>query len=107
CVTLTNPPTSESYTLPLHDALPIYCGPSRLPQPVSSPPRPPPTPPMARWQTRRRITPCSRSVPSPPPVAPPGPTWASISRSHSRSEEHTSELQSRENLVCRLLLEKK
>src|SRR5690606_39465937 len=25
---------------------------------------------------------------------------------HSRSEEHTSELQSRENLVCRLLLEK-
>src|SRR5207302_8463410 len=25
----------------------------------------------------------------------------------SRSEEHTSELQSRENLVCRLLLEKK
>src|SRR5690606_17909208 len=27
--------------------------------------------------------------------------------SWSRSEEHTSELQSRENLVCRLLLEKK
>src|SRR5690606_12769472 len=27
--------------------------------------------------------------------------------SHPRSEEHTSELQSRENLVCRLLLEKK
>src|SRR5436309_11903612 len=26
---------------------------------------------------------------------------------HVRSEEHTSELQSRENLVCRLLLEKK
>src|SRR5690606_41918529 len=26
---------------------------------------------------------------------------------HERSEEHTSELQSRENLVCRLLLEKK
>src|SRR5690606_42158492 len=26
---------------------------------------------------------------------------------HARSEEHTSELQSRENLVCRLLLEKK
>jgi len=25
----------------------------------------------------------------------------------TRSEEHTSELQSRENLVCRLLLEKK
>src|SRR5690606_40040114 len=28
-------------------------------------------------------------------------------RGHRRSEEHTSELQSRENLVCRLLLEKK
>src|SRR5690606_1431421 len=28
-------------------------------------------------------------------------------RVHQRSEEHTSELQSRENLVCRLLLEKK
>src|SRR5690606_42029465 len=30
-----------------------------------------------------------------------------ISYEYSRSEEHTSELQSRENLVCRLLLEKK
>src|SRR5688572_31296380 len=29
------------------------------------------------------------------------------SRSSSRSEEHTSELQSQSNLVCRLLLEKK
>src|SRR5690606_40120699 len=28
-------------------------------------------------------------------------------RTSTRSEEHTSELQSRENLVCRLLLEKK
>src|SRR5690606_41461129 len=32
---------------------------------------------------------------------------ASRFRSDARSEEHTSELQSRENLVCRLLLEKK
>src|SRR5690606_41108274 len=30
-----------------------------------------------------------------------------ISLIYGRSEEHTSELQSRENLVCRLLLEKK
>src|SRR5207302_9129329 len=30
-----------------------------------------------------------------------------LSRPVQRSEEHTSELQSRENLVCRLLLEKK
>src|SRR5690606_40860824 len=29
-----------------------------------------------------------------------------ITRLKARSEEHTSELQSRENLVCRLLLEK-
>src|SRR2546427_3814951 len=28
-------------------------------------------------------------------------------RQHGRSEEHTSELQSQSNLVCRLLLEKK
>src|SRR3712207_8738632 len=34
--------------------------------------------------------------------------WTSIpSRTRSRSEEHTSELQSRQYLVCRLLLEKK
>src|SRR3712207_7161310 len=32
--------------------------------------------------------------------------YASV-RSHSRSEEHTSELQSRQYLVCRLLLEQK
>src|SRR5436309_4233248 len=32
---------------------------------------------------------------------------AAGTRAATRSEEHTSELQSRENLVCRLLLEKK
>src|SRR5690606_41573835 len=40
--------------------------------------------------------PRSRWWPRPPPAA-----------GEARSEEHTSELQSRENLVCRLLLEKK
>src|SRR5690606_41552623 len=30
-----------------------------------------------------------------------------VNKRKDRSEEHTSELQSRENLVCRLLLEKK
>src|SRR6266498_5418474 len=40
----------------------------------------------------------SSAVPGPPPAAA-RPTW--------RSEEHTSELQSRPHLVCRLLLEKK
>src|SRR5690606_40929371 len=33
--------------------------------------------------------------------------FADFTYLHKRSEEHTSELQSRENLVCRLLLEKK
>src|SRR6476620_11991596 len=36
------------------------------------------------------------------------PPWLAVHRSvASRSEEHTSELQSRQYLVCRLLLEKK
>src|SRR5699024_11646554 len=33
--------------------------------------------------------------------------WAGCRVIHARSEEHTSELQSRFDLVCRLLLEKK
>src|SRR5690606_42149837 len=36
-------------------------------------------------------------------IAPGGSLWVVIQK--KRSEEHTSELQSRENLVCRLLLE--
>src|SRR2546422_3512628 len=44
----------------------------------------------------------------PPPRAPQGPApGAEASRPASRSEEHTSELQSRLHLVCRLLLDKK
>src|SRR5690606_40989860 len=35
------------------------------------------------------------------------PKLVETKNSEERSEEHTSELQSRENLVCRLLLEKK
>src|SRR3989475_1874312 len=52
------------------------------------------------------------------PIRPPPPIWLSSRRARSnrvklanppisRSEEHTSELQSQSNLVCRLLLEKK
>src|SRR6266705_6006854 len=44
----------------------------------------------------------SRRGPSPSGVPPPGPDPA-----RPRSEEHTSELQSPYDLVCRLLLEKK
>src|SRR3712207_7445106 len=36
-----------------------------------------------------------------------GPRMALVARRRVRSEEHTSELQSRQYLVCRLLLEKK
>src|SRR2546422_7943359 len=56
----------------------------------------------ATYATRSRATvPCAARAVRPPdgdPVVP---------RSHARSEEHTSELQSRLHLVCRLLLEKK
>src|SRR5437588_5480041 len=57
-----------------------------------------------------------RSLPPPalPPVSPPPPlppggvtTGGVFSPLPMRSEEHTSELQSHSDLVCRLLLEKK
>src|SRR3712207_9255886 len=38
---------------------------------------------------------------------PPLPSWERVANPGLRSEEHTSELQSRQYLVCRLLLEKK
>src|SRR5687768_18342113 len=41
------------------------------------------------------------------PTAVPRPRWRSPASPRGRSEEHTSELQSRLHLVCRLLLEKK
>src|SRR5690554_8055245 len=69
--------TTEIYTLSLHDALPIC-----LPRPSSG---------VVGW--RRSIVSSVRS-------------WTS-SQVLRRSEEHTSELQSRPHLVCRLLLEKK
>src|SRR3712207_8255361 len=57
----------------------------------------------------------TRAPPSPPgscPAAPSPSGWtaspsAASAWSAPRSEEHTSELQSRQYLVCRLLLEKK
>src|SRR3712207_7035959 len=42
-----------------------------------------------------------------PPVAQPGEGVGQRLVARGRSEEHTSELQSRQYLVCRLLLEKK
>src|SRR5262249_61287258 len=72
-----DPATPEIYTLSLHDALPICRRPGRSPAPRSG--------------RRHR----SRAAAPSPPDRP------------RRSEEHTSELQSLTNLVCRLLLEKK
>src|SRR5947208_4526485 len=55
--------------------------------------------------------PILRSRPTAPPPADPGFTAASTKTAstspRARSEEHTSELQSPDHLVCRLLLEKK
>src|SRR5437870_10411800 len=73
--------TTEIYTLSLHDALPIWPRGLRVAEDRGGD--------AALWSRRRRI--CA-AVGDP----------ASI-----RSEEHTSELQSRGHLVCRLLLEKK
>src|SRR5207244_8981236 len=98
-------PTSTS-TLSLHDALPI-CFPVR---PNAKAPTPEP-------EQRSRAVPFQSSGSSrrnckvPPKIA--GKTMsAGGSKSLSsgrlwRSEEHTSELQSPDHLVCRLLLEKK
>src|SRR3712207_8312671 len=60
-------------------------------------------------------SPVARTALAPAPAAPAPPATAAAPpppsppvRSHiRRSEEHTSELQSRQYLVCRLLLEKK
>src|SRR2546426_2874392 len=75
--------TTEIYTLSLHDALPILWS-RRVPE-SSTKTCSSRAPGSARTRTPRRGT----SAPT------------------TRSEEHTSELQSPCNLVCRLLLEKK
>src|SRR5256886_13677604 len=56
----------------------------------------------ARCSTSRRFSPSSTSKASAPRFHP-----SSEPSKRPRSEEHTSELQSQSNLVCRLLLEKK
>src|SRR5438132_10907903 len=74
----TDTATTDIYTLSLHDALPISDGPrSRHPGGV-----------RGAQGTRSR-------------------TLHVYRRAAFRSEEHTSELQSHSDLVCRLLLEKK
>src|SRR5258708_40299769 len=80
--------TTEIYTLSLHDALPIWSS-----APAASRRRS-----ASRW---RRSAPASRRAMRN------SSSWATQSISRRRSEEHTSELQSPDHLVCRLLLEKK
>src|SRR6266480_3596260 len=65
--------------------------------------RPPPISPLFPYTTLFRSSLSSRSRASTTPRF----TNAFRHGSHGRSEEHTSELQSHVNLVCRLLLEKK
>src|SRR5687768_17911129 len=84
--------TTEIYTLSLHDALPIsrrVTGRARpsLPRRMKTP-----RTPLCASRRRRLTTSTCR----------PAMCWSPM-----RSEEHTSELQSRLHLVCRLLLEKK
>src|SRR5436309_11538312 len=80
----TYPPTSEIYTLSLHDALPISFA-FRCDLLVRHFIHPAPEPNLFNALL----------------------VFLVQSVTVNRSEEHTSELQSRENLVCRLLLEKK
>src|SRR3989442_6142915 len=55
--------------------------------------------------TIRRCPAVERLLETGTPIASPEALWPAIAQ--DRSEEHTSELQSRPHLVCRLLLEKK
>src|SRR2546430_15721370 len=80
--------TTEIYTLSLHDALPICC--CRL----------------NHWRIFSRA-PGVRTIVIQSREGPRPALLVTISTMSPRSEEHTSELQSQSNLVCRLLLEKK
>src|SRR5205085_11900795 len=93
----TAPPPTAIYTLSLHDALPICrAGRAAHARPVAGGRRPPGRPGAAPVAARGLALPLPGRGAVLPPAA--GPL---------RSEEHTSELQSQSNLVCRLLLEKK
>src|SRR2546429_9836527 len=74
--------TTEIYTLSLHDALPIS-----IQMPLTTCPTP---------YAMNATAPATRKT-----------ARYTVPEGSVRSEEHTSELQSRLHLVCRLLLEKK
>src|SRR2546427_3864093 len=56
---------------------------------------------------RSDVVPLRRRLPASQPARTKHMRSGPAKRAHNRSEEHTSELQSQSNLVCRLLLEKK
>src|SRR3712207_6937963 len=66
--------------------------------------RPEPPPGQPRTTCRTTLNHLPKTLEPPDPL--PG-TTRRTRQNHLRSEEHTSELQSRQYLVCRLLLEKK
>src|SRR3712207_9200311 len=87
--------TTEIYTLSLHDALPIYSPFRNLSASFG-------------WETGCGFGPRPHAHAGLPRTAPScRRTVGKLLASVGRSEEHTSELQSRQYLVCRLLLEKK
>src|SRR5690606_41771670 len=98
-LTVTATAPTELSTLSLHDALPILPGPGRAVHPAPRHVRGDPGGAHPRHGHRDRQPQAVAAGQAGRCAAEPG--------GRRRSEEHTSELQSRENLVCRLLLEKK
>src|SRR5690606_40039217 len=99
--------TPALYTLSLHDALPIFlAGDLSMTQ---LPPCPKCNSPYTYQDQNMLICPECAHEWSPQAQASDATETVKQVRdaNGNRSEEHTSELQSRENLVCRLLLEKK
>src|SRR3712207_7870783 len=93
---LNDTTTTEICTLSLHDALPISLLAHFLP-PFSG---------LSLWSTLDIASGIS-SRKCAEALAPLAASLLVAGRMATRSEEHTSELQSRHYLVCRLLLEKK
>src|SRR5207237_9629955 len=94
-------------TLSLHDALPICFSEGAGPPIASATPSPTETAGSARDARGSSPSASCDLFSLSHVVARPYHFNKSISSSRTRSEEHTSELQSHLNLVCRLLLEKK
>src|SRR5205807_8343169 len=104
---LTAPHTTEIYTLSLHDALPISVRNDNL----RRRPRRAELFGCRLWHCLQADAGGKWQLARKGPVSVRRRRWRSTQRSGlrcaRRSEEHTSELQSPCNLVCRLLLEKK